>query len=74
MACAYERRDFIGIDQDADYVEIARARIEYAVANAGKEAVATVELEDGAEEHEVEPVHMQAPLMQLLKEMEGEDE
>ena len=29
-ACAYEGFDFIGIDQSAEYVEIARARIEYA--------------------------------------------
>jgi site-specific DNA-methyltransferase (adenine-specific) len=28
-ACAYEGFDFIGIDQSAEYVEIARARIEY---------------------------------------------
>ena len=30
-ACAYEGFDFIGIDQSAEYVEIARARIEHAV-------------------------------------------
>jgi DNA modification methylase len=30
-ACAYEGFDFIGIDQSADYVEIARARIEFAL-------------------------------------------
>ena len=29
-ACAYEGFDFIGIEQSAEYVEIARARIEYA--------------------------------------------
>lgn len=29
-ACMYEGFDFIGIDQSAEYVEIARARIEYA--------------------------------------------
>jgi DNA modification methylase len=29
-ACAYEGFDFIGIDQSAEYVEIARARIEFA--------------------------------------------
>ena len=29
-ACAYEGFNFIGIDQSAEYVEIARARIEYA--------------------------------------------
>ena len=29
-ACAYERFDFIGIDQSAEYVEIAKARIDYA--------------------------------------------
>lgn len=29
-ACAYEGFDFIGIDQSAEYVEIARARIAYA--------------------------------------------
>ena len=28
-ACAYEGFDFIGIDQSAEYVEIAKARIEY---------------------------------------------
>ena len=32
-ACAYEGFDFVGIDQSAEYVEIARARIEYAVAD-----------------------------------------
>jgi len=30
-ACAYEGFDFIGIDQSDEYVEIARARIEFAV-------------------------------------------
>jgi site-specific DNA-methyltransferase (adenine-specific) len=30
-ACAYEGFDFIGIDQSAEYVEIARARIEFAL-------------------------------------------
>jgi site-specific DNA-methyltransferase (adenine-specific) len=29
-ACAYEGFDFIGIDQSAEYVEIAKARIEFA--------------------------------------------
>ena len=29
-ACAYEKFDFIGIDQSAEYVEIAKARIDYA--------------------------------------------
>jgi len=33
-ACAYEGFDFIGIDQSAEYVEIARARIEWAVGEA----------------------------------------
>ena len=32
-ACAYEGFDFIGIDQSADYVEIARARIAFAQAD-----------------------------------------
>jgi len=32
-ACAYEGFDFIGIDQSAEYVEIARARIEFAQAD-----------------------------------------
>ena len=36
-ACAYEGFDFIGIDQSAEYVEIARARIEYAVADKATE-------------------------------------
>jgi DNA modification methylase len=31
-ACAYEGFDFIGIDQSAEYVEIARARIFFAIA------------------------------------------
>jgi site-specific DNA-methyltransferase (adenine-specific) len=31
-ACAYENFDFIGIDQSAEYVEIARARIFFAIA------------------------------------------
>ena len=30
-ACAYEGFDFIGIDQSADYVEIAQARINFAI-------------------------------------------
>lgn len=30
-ACSYEGFDFIGIDQSAEYVEIARARIEFAL-------------------------------------------
>jgi len=30
-ACAYEGFEFIGIDQSAEYVEIARARIEFAI-------------------------------------------
>jgi site-specific DNA-methyltransferase (adenine-specific) len=30
-ACAYENFDFIGIEQSAEYVEIARARIDFAV-------------------------------------------
>jgi site-specific DNA-methyltransferase (adenine-specific) len=32
-ACAYEGFDFIGIDQSAEYVEIAKARIDYALQN-----------------------------------------
>ena len=28
-ACVLEERDFIGIEQEAEYVEIARARIAY---------------------------------------------
>jgi DNA modification methylase len=32
-ACAYEGFNFIGIDQSAEYVEIARARIDYAIAS-----------------------------------------
>jgi site-specific DNA-methyltransferase (adenine-specific) len=32
-ACAYEGFDFIGIDQSAEYVEIAQARIDFALAN-----------------------------------------
>ena len=28
-ACAYEGFDFIGIDQSSEYVEIAKARINY---------------------------------------------
>lgn len=32
-ACAYEGFNFIGIDQSAEYVEIARARIDFAIAN-----------------------------------------
>lgn len=32
-ACAYEGFDFIGIDQSAEYVEIARARINFALEN-----------------------------------------
>ena len=32
-ACAYEGFDFIGIDQSAEYVEIAKARINYALQN-----------------------------------------
>lgn len=32
-ACAYEGFNFIGIDQSAEYVEIARARIDFALAN-----------------------------------------
>ena len=33
--CMYEGFRFIGIDQDPEYVEIARARIEYALRNGG---------------------------------------
>jgi len=32
-ACVYEGFNFIGIDQSAEYVEIARARIDFAIAN-----------------------------------------
>ena len=32
VACAHEDRDFIGIEKDAEYVEIARRRIEHAEA------------------------------------------
>jgi DNA modification methylase len=32
-ACAYEGFDFIGIDQSAEYVEIAQARIDFALAD-----------------------------------------
>jgi site-specific DNA-methyltransferase (adenine-specific) len=30
VACAHESRDFIGIEREAEYVEIARRRIEAA--------------------------------------------
>ena len=36
-ACAYEGFDFIGIDQSAEYVEIARARIDFALADKSDE-------------------------------------
>jgi site-specific DNA-methyltransferase (adenine-specific) len=36
-ACAYEGFDFIGIDQSAEYVEIARARIAYAQNESAKQ-------------------------------------
>jgi site-specific DNA-methyltransferase (adenine-specific) len=36
-ACAYEGFDFIGIDQSAEYVEIAQARIDFALANKSDE-------------------------------------
>ena len=36
-ACAYEGFDFVGIDQSAEYVEIARARIDFAVADKATE-------------------------------------
>ena len=32
-ACAYEGFDFIGIEQSAEYVEIANARINFALEN-----------------------------------------
>ena len=32
-ACAYEGFDFIGIDQSAEYVQIAQARIDFALAD-----------------------------------------
>jgi DNA modification methylase len=34
-ACMYEGFGFIGIEQEAEYLEIAKARIEYALRNAG---------------------------------------
>jgi site-specific DNA-methyltransferase (adenine-specific) len=36
-ACAYEGFDFIGIDQSAEYVAIAQARIDFALANKSNE-------------------------------------
>lgn len=36
-ACAYEGFDFIGIDQSAEYVKIARARIEFALVDKSDE-------------------------------------
>ncbi len=36
-ACAYEGFDFIGIDQSAEYVAIAQARIDFAIANKSDE-------------------------------------
>jgi site-specific DNA-methyltransferase (adenine-specific) len=36
-ACAYEGFDFIGIDQSAEYVKIAQARIDFALANKSDE-------------------------------------
>jgi transcriptional regulator with XRE-family HTH domain len=36
-ACAYEGFDFIGIDQSAEYVEIAQARIDFAIAHKADE-------------------------------------
>jgi len=36
-ACAYEGFDFIGIDQSAEYVEIAKARIDFALADKATE-------------------------------------
>ena len=36
-ACAYEGFDFIGIEQSAEYVEIAQARIDFAVADKSDE-------------------------------------
>jgi site-specific DNA-methyltransferase (adenine-specific) len=36
-ACAYEGFDFIGIDQSAEYVEIAQARIDFALADKSDE-------------------------------------
>jgi DNA modification methylase len=36
-ACAYEGFDFIGIDQSAEYVEIAQARIDFATADKSDE-------------------------------------
>lgn len=32
MACVREGREFIGIEKDADYLKIARARIDHAEA------------------------------------------
>lgn len=34
VACVQEGFNFIGIDQDSDYCEIARARLAYATQNA----------------------------------------
>jgi site-specific DNA-methyltransferase (adenine-specific) len=36
-ACAYEGFEFIGIDQSAEYVEIAQARIDFALADKSDE-------------------------------------
>jgi site-specific DNA-methyltransferase (adenine-specific) len=36
-ACAYEGFDFIGIDQSAEYVAIAQARIDFALADKSDE-------------------------------------
>lgn len=43
-ACMYEGRDFVGIELDADYMEIARRRIEYAQAEAAAEAATPAQL------------------------------
>jgi len=36
MACAYEGRAFIGIENEEDYCDIARRRIDYAIRHAGR--------------------------------------
>ena len=73
VACVETERNFVGVEILKDYFVKARHRIEQAVAANGQRALVTTMLKGSVEEHEVEPAHMQAPLMQLLKEMEGED-
>ena len=38
VACIYEGRDFIGIEQDAEYVRIGQARIDWALAEHDNES------------------------------------